>query len=60
MKLSREQIEKFLDVYNHFHEIEHFTVDINEDGKVLISFDLTDVKLSESKEQFVLDKQLNK
>ena len=60
MKLSRDQIEKFLDVYNHFHEIEHFTVDINEDGKVLISFDLTDVKLSESKEQFVLDKQLNK
>ena len=60
MKLSRDQIEKFLDVYNHFHEIEHFTVDINDDGKVIISFDLTDVKLSESKEQFVLDKQLNK
>ena len=60
MKLSRDQIEKFLDVYNHFHEIEHFTVDINDDGKVMISFDLTDVKLSESKEQFVLDKQLNK
>ena len=65
MKLSRDQIKKFVDIYEHFHEIQHFTVQCLEDGKVSITFNLDDVELvkdetnKQHSKQFVLDSKLN-
>jgi len=65
MKLSRDQIKKFVDIYEHFHEIQHFTVQCLEDGKVSITFNLDDVELvkdetnEQQSKQFVLDSKLN-
>ena len=52
MKLSREQIKKFVDIYEHFHEIQHFTVQCLEDDKIYITFNLDDVKLIKDSEKF--------
>jgi len=60
MKLSRKQIEKFVEVYEHFHEIEHFTVDVQNDDQVIVSFNLSDVKIEPADKKFVLDETLNK
>ena len=65
MKLSRDQIKKFVDIYEHFHEIQHFTVQCLEDGKISITFNLDDVELvkdetnEQHSKQFVLDSKLN-
>lgn len=68
MKLSREQIKKFVDIYEHFHEIQHFTVQCLEDGKISITFNLDDVELIKDQtnehyakytKEFVLDSKLN-
>lgn len=45
IKLKREQIEKLIDIYNHFHEIQTFTISLEEDSDMVsINFDLNDVK----------------
>jgi hypothetical protein len=66
MKLSREQIEKFVEIYDHFKEIQNFIVEHKEDGQIIVSFNLDDVIFvkDESSEQyvkqFVLDRKLNR
>jgi hypothetical protein len=54
MKLTRQQIEKLHQVYNHFHEINEFTVTVDDNDMVSVSFDMKDipnkVKISKSKE----------
>jgi len=43
--LKREQIEKLIDIYNHFHEIQTFTISLEEDSDMVsINFNLNDVK----------------
>jgi hypothetical protein len=43
--LRREQIEKLIEVYNHFHEIQSFTIALEDDSNMInISFDMNDVK----------------
>lgn len=43
--LKRDQIEKLIDIYNHFHEIQTFTISLEEDSDMVsINFDLNDVK----------------
>jgi hypothetical protein len=45
IKLRREQIEKLIDIYNHFHEIQSFTISLEEDSDMIsINFDINDVK----------------
>jgi len=42
--LRRDQIEKLVDIYNHFHEIETFTISLEEDSDMVsINFNLNDV-----------------
>ncbi len=42
--LTRDQIEKLIQTYNHFHEIRSFTISLEEDtDMVSISFSLSDV-----------------
>jgi len=44
IKLRRDQIEKLIDIYNHFHEIQSFTISLEEDSDMVsINFDLNDV-----------------
>ena len=43
--LKREQIEKLIDVYNHFKDIETFTISLEEDSDMIsINFSINDVK----------------
>lgn len=43
--LRREQIEKLIDIYNHFHEIQTFTISLDDESDMVsINFDLNDVK----------------
>ena len=43
--LKREQIEKLIDIYNHFSDIQTFTISLEEDSDmVAINFNLNDVK----------------
>jgi hypothetical protein len=45
IKLKREQIEKLIDIYNHFQEIQSFTISLEEDSDMIsINFDINDVK----------------
>lgn len=42
--LKREQIEKIIDIYNHFSEIQTFTISLEEDSDMVsINFNLNDV-----------------
>jgi len=42
--LKREQIEKLIDVYNHFKDIETFTLSLEEDSDMIsINFSINDV-----------------
>ena len=52
--LKREQIEKLIDIYNHFHEIQTFTISLEENtDMVSINFNLNDVKpQNTSKDKF--------
>jgi hypothetical protein len=65
MKLTREQVVKFVEIYEHFHEIECFTVEHAEDGRIMVSFDLNDMLLVKDQikdqysKEFVLDTKLN-
>jgi hypothetical protein len=65
MELTRDQIKKFVEIYEHFHEIKCFTVEHTEDGEFLITFNLNDVELVKDQtneqfvKQFVLDSKLN-
>lgn len=44
IKLRRDQIEKLIDIYNHFQEIQSFTISLEEDSDMVsINFDLADV-----------------
>lgn len=44
IQLRRDQIEKLIDIYNHFHEIQSFTIALEEDSDMVsISFNLNDV-----------------
>ena len=66
MELTREQIKKFVEIYQYFHEIQNFFVEHKEDGQIIVSFNLDDVIFVKdySNEQYVkefaLDKKLNK
>jgi len=66
MELTREQIKKFVEIYDHFKEIQNFIVEHKEDGQIVISFNLDDVMFvkDQSNEEYVkewvLDKKLNK
>jgi hypothetical protein len=45
VKLKRDQVEKLIDIYNHFHEIQSFTITLEEDSDMIsINFDINDVK----------------
>lgn len=49
LTLTREQIGKLISVYEHFKDIHSFTVLLEEDGKVSVSFDITAIKPREDK-----------
>lgn len=65
MELTREQIEKFVEIYEHFHEIKCFTVEHTDDGEFLVTFNMNDVELAKEitnekySKEFVLDSKLN-
>ena len=65
MKLTREQVEKFVEIYEHFHEIKCFNVEHTDDGQIIVSFDLNDVVLVKDRieyqhtKEFVPDTKLN-
>lgn len=65
MELTREQIEKFVEIYEHFHEIQCFNVEHTEDGQIIVSFNLNDVTFIKDPvkavdpKKFVLDSKLN-
>lgn len=65
-KLSREQIKKFVEIYEHFKEIQNFIVEHKEDGQIIVSFNLDDVIFvkDQTNEQYVKewvsDRKLNK
>ena len=65
MELTRDQIKKFVEIYDHFKEIKCFTVEHTEDGEFLITFNMNDVEIVKDKtseqyvKQFVLDSKLN-
>ncbi len=43
--LRRDQIERLIEIYNHFHEIQTFTISLEDDSDMVsINFDLNDVK----------------
>jgi hypothetical protein len=45
IRLRRDQIEKLIDIYNHFHEIQSFSISLEEDSDMItVSFDINDVK----------------
>jgi hypothetical protein len=65
MELTREQIKKFVEIYDHFKEIHNFIVEHKEDGQIIVSFNLDDVifvkdpvKALDPK-KFVLDSKIN-
>jgi hypothetical protein len=44
IQLRRDQIEKIIDIYNHFSEIQTFTISLEEDSDMVsINFNLNDV-----------------
>lgn len=47
--MTREQIGKLISVYEHFKEIETFTISLQDDGKVTVSFDIGDIKQKQEK-----------
>lgn len=47
--LTREQIGKLITVYEHFRDIRTFSISLEEDGKVSVSFDIGDIKPKEDK-----------
>ena len=49
LTLTREQIGKLISVYEHFKDIHSFTVQLEEDGKVSVSFDISAIKPREDK-----------
>ena len=65
MELTREQIKKFVEIYEHFKEIQCFNVEHKEDGQIIVSFNLDDVELIKDQtneqyaKEFVLDSKLN-
>lgn len=43
--LRRDQIEKLIDIYNHFHDIQSFTISLEDNSDMItVSFDINDVK----------------
>jgi len=66
MELTREQIKKFVEIYDHFKEIQNFFVEHKEDGQIIVSFNLDDVIFVKDQstdlipKKFALDKKLNK
>ena len=65
MELTRDQIKKFVEIYQHFHEIQNFFVEHKEDGQIIVSFNLDDVLFVKDQtneqyaKEFVLDSKLN-
>ena len=65
MELTRDQIKKFVEIYQHFHEIQCFNVEHTEDGQIIVSFNLNDVIFVKDEtnekyaKEFVLDSKLN-
>ena len=47
--LTREQIGKLISIYDHFKDIQTFTVKLEEDGKVSVSFDILEINPKEDK-----------
>jgi len=66
MELTREQIKKFVEIYDHFKEIQNFIVEHKEDDQIIVSFNLDDVVFVKDQsdelvpKEFALDKKLNK
>lgn len=54
IQLTRDQIEKLIEVYNHFHEIQTFTISLEEDSDMInVGFNLNDISSSnKSKNKF--------
>ncbi len=44
LTLTREQIGKLISIYEHFKEIDTFTVQLEHNGMVSISFDIAEIK----------------
>jgi hypothetical protein len=56
IQLTRDQIEKLIDVYNHFNEIQTFTISLEEDSDMItVGFNLNDIS-SEHKPKDKFDK----
>lgn len=49
ISLTREQIGKLITVYDHFKDIRTFSISLEQDGKVSVSFDISDIKQKEDK-----------
>ena len=55
--LTRQQIEKLLAVYNHFHEIQEFSVQVDDNDAVSVQFNLNSIPIKytadEGSRQFI-------
>lgn len=49
ISLTREQIGKLITVYDHFKDIRTFSISLEQDGKVSVSFDISDIKQKHDK-----------
>lgn len=49
ISLTREQISKLISIYDHFRDIQNFTVRLEDDGKVYVSFDILEISPKEDK-----------
>jgi hypothetical protein len=49
LTLTREQISKLISVYDHFKDIRSFSIKLEDDNKVCVSFDLVEIKPIEDK-----------
>ena len=49
ISLTREQIGKLITVYDHFKDIRTFSISLEQNGKVSVSFDISDIKQKQDK-----------
>ncbi|NBR23101.1 MAG: hypothetical protein EBU08_04795 [Micrococcales bacterium] len=51
MTLTRQQIEKLIFVYNHFHEIQEFSVTVDENDGVSVQFNLNSIPIKYTEDE---------
>lgn len=49
-KITKEQVEKFMEIYERLEGVEHFEISITEEGSVQVTLTLDSLSKSESQE----------